>query len=303
MQKNSLGKTGLQVSALGFGCMELRRLTLSHAARLLNEALDRGISYIDTSPEYPCAEYFVGKAISHRRDEFVLATKCGDNMTGIGPLYQFDRKTITDNVEESLRLMKTDHIDVLQLHGVTPEDLPGGEDGEAMEAMRELKQAGKVLHLGLTACNKNDERYGYPAAYGYNSARLFAGWRDIGVMQLVYGGLTRLSENVIQKAYEDHGTGFVARGIVKYYHKRYGELLEVSKLSELFEAGESRHDFLIRYALSHPALGVSLCGTANIGHLTANAAAAEKGPLPPDTYAEAKRRLTFAGAVAGPADF
>jgi aryl-alcohol dehydrogenase-like predicted oxidoreductase len=302
MQKRILGKTGLEVSALGYGGMELHLLDLKSASRLLNEALDRGITYIDLSPEYACSEYFVGKAISHRRDEFVLATKCGDNMTGIGPLYLFDRKTIIANVEDSLRQLKTDRIDVMQLHGVTPGDLPGGENGEAMETLRELKRSGKVLHLGLTCCNKGEPRYGYPAGYGYNSAQFFAGWKDIEVIQLVYGCMTRLSENVIQRAYDDHNTGFVARGILKYYFPRYAEQLEASKLSELFEAGESRQDFFIRYALSHPALGASIIGTKNIEHLADNIAAANKGPLSPEVYAEAKRRLNYVGDVAGLAE-
>ena len=111
-----------------------------NVSRLLNTALDHGVNYIDTSPEYPMAEYFIGKAIANRRDEYILATKCGDNMTGVGETYIFDRKTIISNMDESLRLMKTDHVDILQLHGVIPELLGGGAFGEAMEAMRELKK-------------------------------------------------------------------------------------------------------------------------------------------------------------------
>lgn len=302
MKKRALGKTGLEVTPLGFGGMELRLLDKASAQRILNTALDQGINYIDTSPEYPMSEYYIGQSIAHRRDEFVLATKCGDNMTGIGPLYLFDRKTIVSNVEESLRLMKTDHIDVLQLHGVIPENLPGGPDGEAMEAMRELKKAGKVLHLGLTVCNKGPGMYGYPAGYGYNSILRFASWPDIEVIQLVYGCMTRLSEQVIQKAYDDNGTGVVARGIMKSYTDTYGERFEVARLSELCEAGETKNDFFIRYALSHPGLASSIIGTKHYGHLADNIKAAEKGALPAEVYEEAKLRLNFAGAVAGPVD-
>jgi len=302
MQKRKLGKTGLEVAPLGLGGMDLHWMEEKSAERFLNTALDSGITYIDTSPEYPMSEYYIGKLIAHRRNEYVLATKCGDNMTGIGNLYQFDRKTIMDNAEESLRLMKTDRLDVIQLHGVIPEILPGEAFGEAMEAMRELKRSGKVLHLGVTLCNRGPDRYGFPAIFSYNSLLRFSTWQDIDVIQIVYGCMTRMCENVIQKAYDDYKVGIVARGIVKNYDNTYNERFEVARLEELFEEGESKHDFLIRYALSHPGLSCSLIGTRNIIHLEENINAAKKGPLAPEIYEEAKRRLNFAGAIAGPID-
>jgi len=281
--------------------MELRLLDERSASTLLNSVLDEGINYVDTSPEYPMSEYFIGRAIAHRRDEYVLATKCGDNMTGIGALYLFDRKTITSNLEESLRLLKTDHIDIWQLHGVVPEFLPGGQADEAMEAMRQAKAAGKVLHLGLTVRNGQPHEYGYPATFGYNSIPRFAAWEDIEVIQLVYGALTRLSENAIQAAFDTYRTGIVARGIIKKYDDRYDARFEASKIEELFDAGDTRNDFLLRFALTHPAISAAVVGTKNINHLREDVKAANKGPLKSDVYAEAKRRLSYAGIVAGPA--
>ncbi len=302
MKTRALGKTGTNVTDVSFGAMELRLLDEASASKLLNEALDQGINFVDTSPEYPMSEYFIGKSIAHRRSEFVLATKCGDNMTGIGPLYSFDRKTIMSNLDGSLRLMKTDYIDVWQLHGVVPELLPGGPAGEAMQAMRDARAAGKVRHLGLTIRNGQPHEYGHPATFGYNSILRFAAWPDIEVIQLVYGGLTRLSENAIQKAHDAWGTGIVARGIVKRYDDRYEARLEASKLKELFEPGETANEFLLRYALSHPAISTLAIGTKNINHLKENARTEAKGPLSAEVYAEAKRRFNFAGIVAGPAE-
>lgn len=302
MEKRKLGKTGLEVSALSLGTMELHWLEEKSAMNLLDAALEHGINYFDASPEYPLAEYFLGKAFSHRRDKVVLATKCGDNMTGIGPLYLFDRKTIMANVEESLRLMKTDYVDVLQLHGVTPELLEGGNAGEAMETLREIKKSGKARFVGATVCNRAPGKYGYPAGYGYNSILRLAAWDDIDVIQLVYGGLTRLSENVIQKAHDDYGTGVVARGGIKKYDDTYDERYEVARLEELAGPGETRTDFLLRYVLSHPGIATAAIGTKNVNHLLDNIKAADKGILPENVYAEAKQRLTFAGAVPGPTD-
>jgi aryl-alcohol dehydrogenase-like predicted oxidoreductase len=114
--------------------------------------------------------------------------------------------------------------------------------------------------------------------------------------------MTRLSEEVIQKAYDDYGTGVVSRGVVKQYTNVYEERFEVSRVAELFESGETKNDFFIRYALSHPGIANVLVGTKQLSHLEANIKAANKGPLPPDVYAEAKRRMNFAGNIAGPVD-
>ena len=84
MIKRELGNTGLQVSVLGFGSMEIGRLRYEEAEKLLNEALDGGINFVDSSPCYGIAEEYVGKAIGRRRDEYILATKCGCNVGSHG---------------------------------------------------------------------------------------------------------------------------------------------------------------------------------------------------------------------------
>lgn len=302
MEKKLLGKTGLSMTRLAYGAMELGHVSESAAAALLNRVLDEGINYIDTSPEYANSEHFIGKAISHRRDEYILATKCCDNMRGNGPLYTFDRRTVLENVEESLRLLKTDHIDILQIHGVLPEFLVGGEDGEVMQTLRELKKAGKILHIGLTIRNSNPADYAYPALHGYRNLQTFASWQDIEVIQVVYGCMTRLSENVIQKAYEDYGTGIIARGLLKRYDGTYDARWEASGLQELLEEGETRNDFLIRYTLTHPAVTAGVCGTRGTEHLLQNIRAASRGPLSAEVYGEAKRRLNYVGVFAGETD-
>lgn len=302
MLTRKFGRTGMNVRVLGFGAMELGKIDDQTADVLLNTALDEGINYIDTSPEYPKSEYYIGKTISHRRDEFIIATKCGDNMLGEGPLYIFDKKTAEENVNESLRLLKTDHLDVLQMHGVIPEYVEGGREGELMEFLMGLKKSGKVLHVGLTVCGKQEQFYGYPAGYGYNSILPFAAWPEIEVIQLIYGGLTRLSENVIQKAYDDYGTAIVARGTVKKYFDFYDEQVKVARLPELFEEGENLQDFLIRFSITHPGLSNVLVGTKNVKHLKRDIEMANKGPLSDEVYQEAKARLSFAGLIPGPVD-
>jgi len=105
METRRLGNTGLFVTALGYGAMELSRLKEKEAVHLLNAVIDSGINYIDTSPDYGPSEEYIGKAISHRRNEFYLATKCGCNPEwGIKPdipSHIWDRKMLSYNIDNS----------------------------------------------------------------------------------------------------------------------------------------------------------------------------------------------------------
>lgn len=300
MEKRLLGKTGLEISQLSLGGMELRYLDESSADRLLNTALDEGINYIDTAPEYALSEYYIGQALAHRRSEFYIATKAGDNLTGVGAKYVYDKNTIMSNLEQSLRFLKTDYVDVLQLHGVIPEFLLGGLGSEAMEALRLAKKSGKARHIGLSIRNGQPNEYGYPATFAYNSLLRFCEWADIEVVQLVYGGMTRICENVIQYAHDNYGIGIVTRGAIKSYDDSYDKKYEASGISELFETGESKTSFLLRFSMSHPGVSSVVIGSKNVEHILDNIHAAERGILPDDIYQKAKDHLCYAGIIPGP---
>ena len=123
-----LGRTGLMVTRLGYGAMELRgvghfpRLSPTQASTLLNAVLDHGINYIDTSPDYGHSEELIGRHLAHRRSEFFLATKCGcPDEPPTTPYEQrkphaFTRTNIRTVVEKSLARLKTSYLDVLQFH-------------------------------------------------------------------------------------------------------------------------------------------------------------------------------------------
>lgn len=301
MEKRILGRTGLSIKSLCFGGMELEHLDERQANILLNTALDSGLNYVDTSPEYVRSEELIGKSIGHRRGEYILATKCGDNMTGVGPVYKFDKETLLSNLENSLKLLKTDYIDVWQLHAVVPEFFPDGEADEAVQVMLDARKQGKVRFLGATIRNGKPSEELYPAGFGYNSILEFGSWKSMDVIQLVYGGMTRMSENVIAKTFSEYGTGIIARGVIKKYKENYDELFEKSGLAGLLSEGETKTAFLIRYALSHPGISSLVIGTKSVGHLLENIKTADHGKLPTDVYEEAKRCLDAVGITAGKA--
>lgn len=157
MEKRCLGRTGLMVSPIALGGAAF---AYAHRAAgwdphsdagkavvlaTLNAALDNGINLLDTAPAYGNghSETLVGEVMKTRRKECVLATKVW---------YELDRDEVTDSVHQSLRRLNTDHIDILQIHGrmYTPSEV-AHIDGPVMEALLDLKQAGKIGHIGITA--------------------------------------------------------------------------------------------------------------------------------------------------------
>src|SRR5262245_27714413 len=123
-----LGRTGLQVTMLGYGAMELRGaprgrdVTERQAETILHAVLDAGINYIDTSIDYGISEERIGRYIGDRRSEYYLASKCGC-LVGAAPAprgqsnpHVFTRDNILRGVEQSLARMRTDHLDVVQFH-------------------------------------------------------------------------------------------------------------------------------------------------------------------------------------------
>lgn len=142
MEHVTLGRTGLEISRLGFGGIPIQRVNAGQAAALLEAVRAGGISYIDTARGYTVSEELIGQAIEGHRQEFVLATKSMSR----------DRASMAADIETSLRNLRTDYIDLYQIHNPTPEQLEQVcGTGGALEALQEAKGAGKIGHLGVTA--------------------------------------------------------------------------------------------------------------------------------------------------------
>jgi aryl-alcohol dehydrogenase-like predicted oxidoreductase len=298
MEKRTFGRTNLPVTVLGYGAMELRHLNEPEAGLILNAVLDRGINYIDTSPDYGPSEEYIGKTIAHRRDEYFLASKCGCNVDATGkggmPPHVWSRKQLLWNIENSLRLLKTDHLDVWQLHGPSPEELPGGRSDEVIQTMQELKQQGKVRWIGMSYKNGGAADPLYPAGYVQQYIRHYLEFGVFDLMQIVYGGMMRTNETAIRLA-ANQGLGIVVRGVVKLYHANFPELFQSSGVAELCAPDESMSQFLLRFALNNPGIHTMIIGTRNPSHLAENISAADAGQLPEDVYQEACRRLAAVG--------
>lgn len=294
----TLGRTGVEVTTLGFGAMELRgapagpEISDAEAERVLNAVLDAGINFIDTSIDYGRSEELIGRFISQRRDEYFLASKCGcvPGAPG-GSEHVHTPENIRKGVENSLQLLKTDHLDLVQFHrSLSRQEFE--ETGSLAELIK-LQSEGKVRFLGVSGTLPNLQEQ-----------------IDMGVFdafQIPYSALQREHEDVISRA-AAAGAGIIirggaARGVPSDWEQRRYYMIpsdvmkdrwEQAKLDEL--AGEiGRMEFILRFTLSHPDLSTTIVGTKNPDHLLQNIEAAKKGPLPNGVVAEAKRRLAAAG--------
>ena len=143
MKTVRLGKTGLQVSRIGFGGIPIQRLTESEAIRLVQRCLELGVTFFDTANGYSTSEERIGKGLASRRDQAIIATKTPAR----------DRTTALEHLELSLRRLNVEVIDLWQLHNVSTLEAyeqvlrPGG----AMEAAQQALEEGQIRHIGITS--------------------------------------------------------------------------------------------------------------------------------------------------------
>jgi aryl-alcohol dehydrogenase-like predicted oxidoreductase len=296
LETRPLGQTGLTVTRLGFGAMEVRGeriwdgrpVTDEQAATILQAVVDVGITFIDTANDYGRSEAYLGQFLADRRDRFALATKCGCTIVPAGDHdetpHSWDRDHLLANIDDSLTKLRTDHVDLLQLHNP---DVRDAEQHRVVDTLREIKESGKATHIGISATSPHLATY--------------IEWGVFEAFQIPYSAMERRHENLITAAHEA-GAGTIVRGGVARGEPGRGlgnenawALWERANLDDLLGEGESRTAWQLRFTLSHPAVDTIIAGTLNPKHLAENVAAAEAGPLPEDVYVEAKRRLDNAG--------
>ena len=281
LETNEFGNTGLKVTRLGYGAMELTECPEDLANDLLNLVLDSGINFIDTSIDYGDSEKLIGKFISHRRSEFFLASKCGCPIGAEGD-HIFTKENITNGINQSLKLLKTDYLDLVQLHNPINNDI---EENDVIQTLLDIKKDGKVRFIGTSSF--------LPFLPDHVAMGVF------DTFQIPYSALNRDHEKLITSASKS-GAGTIIRGGVskgEFGRNREWENYSKSNLDDLLDEGESRTAFLLRFVLSHPHLNTTIVGTKNLEHFKENINTANKGKLSEDIYEEAKKRLSAIGAV------
>ena len=307
LPKSKLGRTGLEVTKLGYGAMELRgtdhfpRLAAREASAILNAVLDSGINYIDTSPDYGYSEELIGQHLAHRRGEFYLASKCGcpiqapDAPHANRKPHEFTRENIRAGVEQSLERLRTDYLDVVQFH-ISPSRAVL-EANDSLAELEALRKEGKVRFIGMSGT--------IPELADHIEMGVF------DVFQVPYSVLEREHEDLIHEAARQ-GAGIVIRGgvargvfvkdesVIDDYPEflRDGfrarrRLWQETEVDDLLQ-GMTPMEFMLRFTISNPDMTTTIVGTANPAHLRDNVKVAAKGPLPKDLYEEARHRFSRA---------
>lgn len=304
LPKSTLGRTGLNVTRLGYGAMELRgtdhfpKLSPSQASAILNGVLDSGINYIDTSPDYGWSEELIGEHLAHRRSEFFLASKCGCPVEPVDvphaqrKPHSFTRGNIRAGVEQSLTRMRTDHLDVVQFH-ISPSRAVL-EANDSIAELEALRKEGKVRFIGMSGT--------IPDLADHIAMGVF------DVFQVPYSLVEREHEALIHAAAQAGAgvviRGGVARGVIvkdESVIEEYPEFLRAgfrarrrhwreTGVQDLL-GGMTPMEFMLRFTISNPDMSTTIVGTANLAHLQDNVRAASRGPLPQDVYEAARARF------------
>ncbi|MBQ8894917.1 MAG: aldo/keto reductase [Clostridia bacterium] len=141
MNYRILGKTGLKISRIGFGGIPIQKIDAAGTRILMEQMLAAGVNYIDTARAYTVSEEYLGEALEGIREHFILATKSMGRT----------KETMAADIDLSLSKLRTDYIDLYQVHNPSPADLEAvNAPGGAVEALKEAVAAGKIGHIGVT---------------------------------------------------------------------------------------------------------------------------------------------------------
>jgi aryl-alcohol dehydrogenase-like predicted oxidoreductase len=291
MERRPLGQTDIHVSLLGFGGAEIGygRAAQKTVDRLLGEALDAGLNVIDTAECYLTSEALIGHAVAHRRQDVYLLTKCGHASGLLWP--DWDPRLLTPSIERSLQRLRTDYLDVVQLHSCATEVL---RQGEVIDVLRRAREAGKTRYLGYSG---DGEAARYAIACGaFDTLQTSLNIADQEAIELTLPLARARSMGVIAKrplanvAWQ-HGTR-----PPDPYIQPYWERLRRLDYAFLRQPLREAVGIALRFTLSIEGVHTAIVGSARPGRWQQNAAHLPAGPLAQEQFAGIRARWQ---AIAG----
>ena len=288
MEYRILGKTGLRVSEIGYGAAQIGNINLpeSQADRALNAVLDAGINFIDTAAMYGQSEARIGKFISHRREEFFLATKCGDYVAESngkrGIVRDYSRDGILRTIDDSRKKLDMDVIDIVQFHGL-PE--PDDDDEVAFDALLDARERGWTRFVGVSADGPaaaaaarrwplDTQEFTYNILYQESAENLMPTLRSLGMGTIIK---RPISNAVWQQSERPDGD----------YMGGPWDRAQTIPLAEL--SGEMPIlEFVLRFTLSHPDVCTAIIGSTDPDHIRANVGISDGHPLSDHIVQKAK---------------
>jgi aryl-alcohol dehydrogenase-like predicted oxidoreductase len=280
MEKRKFGKTDMEVSVLGFGGAEIgfdNSQTQENVNELLNAALDAGLNVIDTAAAYNTSEKFIGNAVSKRRKEFYLLTKCGalDNFTRS----DWSKKGILETIEQSLRNLKTDYLDIAQLHSCDSEIL---RRGEAIEGLQRAQEKGYTRYIGYSG-DREEAKY----AIEMNVFDSFQTSVNIADQTPIDGNVKLAAEKGLGVIAKRPIANAAWRDSVKpensYLHE-YWERLQKLKFDFLDKSLEESIAQALRFTMSIPGVDTMIVGTTKPNRWQSNAKLVAEGNLSSEEF-------------------
>lgn len=274
MERRVFGKTGMEVSVLGFGGAEIgfEGATPASVREILSAALDAGLNVIDTAECYMDSEELIGEAVSSRRQDFYLFTKCGHKWTYTEEAW--GAIDIAESLERSLKRLKTDYVDLLQLHSCSKKIL---QKGECIKALQKAKEEGKVRFIGYSGD-------GDDALYAIKT----------GAFDVLQTSCSIADQEVIEKLLPlagEKGMGVIAKRPIANAAWRYPSRPQNNYIHEYWERlRDLKYDFIngnadaagetaLRFTLSCPHVHTMIVGTNKPTRWLENAKIVAKGNL------------------------
>lgn len=276
-EKRILGKTGVEVTFLGFGALEIgrdwglgtdeerKRPGENIACRVLNDVLDMGINIIDTARAYHRSEERIGLCVASRRSEYFLASKCGEHSSEPGTYYDFSYDAVKKSIDMSLELLKTDCIDLMQIHfGPDPHKVL--DEGETLAAMKDAQKAGKIRFIGASCDGEVAKRC------------IESG--EFDVMQMHYNLLHRDNAENIEECYR-RGIGVLVRGglgaglltsrVIPHLNENIQNKRQILKLLDIVNGdGDMMSAIALNFLYRNKGITSVLIGSKNPDHIKKN---------------------------------
>jgi aryl-alcohol dehydrogenase-like predicted oxidoreductase len=287
MEKRPFGKTDMRVSMLGFGSYKMSGKpggsTVEEVDRLLGWVLDAGVNVIDTAECYGQSEELIGRALGQRREDFYLFTKCG-HAAGLDQP-DWSPRLLEQSIERSLHHLRTDHLELVQLHSCSRELL---RRGDVIEVLRRARDAGKTRYIGYSG-DWRDAQYAVTCG-AFDALQTSVNIADQESIELILPQANARQMGIIAKrslantAWKSEQDP--ADAAISIYNKRL-TTLDYDFLKGDLDAAAS---IALRFTLSVPGVDIALVGSTNHEHWRHNAALLAVGSIPQAQFEAIRRR-------------
>ena len=292
MEKRVLGKTGMAVTVLGFGGAEIgyENVAFDKVERLLNAALDAGLNIIDTAECYPGSEEMIGRAVSGRRKDFFLFTKCG-HASGFD-LPDWDPRMLEMQIDRSLQRLRVDHVDLVQLHSCSRAIL---EKGDVISVLEKARDAGKTRFIGYSG-DAQDAVYAIETGR-FETLQTSVSIADQQCLDLTLPLAAQRNLGVIAKRPIANAVWKSSTQPANAYYQEYWRRLGILKYDFLRLEMEQAVSIALRFSLAQQGVATAIVGTTKPDRWSANARLLEAGPLPAPEIQKIRERWHAAASA------